>query len=289
MPGLRRSVVLLGALVTATAPPAALASRIQSEPRTFEVASIRENLGPGSAVFKESPGSVVVQSATVTRLVAWAFQVPERDVVGGPDWVRTRRFDVNARVEGEIVRSDLRTMMKGLLVERFGVRVEPTRMERPVYHLVLGRGDRRPGPALKVSTSPCSWDYPAPGFEALQPQKTLNLRLDERCGIAFAIMGGQAFGRRITLVFATRSTMRKFAEDLSRQLDRPVIDRTDLAGEFDFVVDTNKVVSETGGAAVDADVRFFVALEEQLGLRLTPSRGLAEVLAIREVRLPTED
>jgi uncharacterized protein (TIGR03435 family) len=112
-----------------------------------------------------------------------------------------------------------------------------------------------------------------------------------RCGLNY--VGGQGqFGAQVLVVFASRVTMIDFASMLTRVLDRSVTDRTGLAGEFDFVVRASEVLSAAPSPSADAPAgnqKLFVAVEEQLGLKLQSTRATVDVLRILQVQPPTEN
>jgi uncharacterized protein (TIGR03435 family) len=90
-------------------------------------------------------------------------------------------------------------------------------------------------------------------------------------------------------------TMAQLVYVLSTVVDRVVVDRTDLAGEFDL--DLQFSVEGLGGVAAAQDVdrqlndsaSIFTALQEQLGLKLESARGPVEVIVIDNVEPPTPD
>jgi uncharacterized protein (TIGR03435 family) len=89
--------------------------------------------------------------------------------------------------------------------------------------------------------------------------------------------------------------MDMFAGALARQVGRPVIDRTGLAGNYEFNMEWTPGLTAaptTDGASAaatpDDSVSLFTALEEQLGLKLQSSKGPVEVLVIDHVERPTE-
>ena len=83
---------------------------------------------------------------------------------------------------------------------------------------------------------------------------------------------------------------------LSRIVDRPVIDKTGLAGRYDFQIEFEYVPDSGGGdtgaaqppAGPDAP-SIFEVLQAKLGLKLEPGKGPSEILVIDRVERPTEN
>jgi uncharacterized protein (TIGR03435 family) len=79
--------------------------------------------------------------------------------------------------------------------------------------------------------------------------------------------------------------MADFALGMQAYMDKPVIDRTGLAGRFDFVL--RWTPDETGPSEPDAPAGIFTAVHEQLGLKLQPTKALADVYVIDQVKRPS--
>jgi uncharacterized protein (TIGR03435 family) len=250
----------------------------QSEPNAvgFEVASIKENRTNDTA----SPFRVAGEQFTATNmplrdLVAFAYQLPpSRDrIVGLPDWTRTERYDVVAKAPAGTVLtlpnlfevgsgkpSTAALMVRGLLAQRFQLRLHTeARGNSPGYVLVMARADRKQGPNL-VSCS--------------------KLSDPTRCGARGTSM--QLRGRG--------ESMAMLATMLSLVLQQPVVDRTDLEGEFDVTLNYAPVqpLGQARPVASDAP-SVFTALEEQLGLKLQPTREPELVFVIDHVERPAPD
>jgi uncharacterized protein (TIGR03435 family) len=81
----------------------------------------------------------------------------------------------------------------------------------------------------------------------------------------------------------------ELAKTLTRRVGRPVINRTGLAGEFQFELSwlQDMQAAAAAPAAANDGPSLFTALQEQLGLKLESSRGPVEVLVIESVERPT--
>jgi uncharacterized protein (TIGR03435 family) len=213
-------------------------------------------------------------------MVQWAYDVPERDIEGGPKWALTRRFDVVARTSAAATgRAQLQMMMRSLLAERFSLDAVSERGVRPVYALSLNRGDGKLGSAMRPSTAACDRlppeGAPLPGIEM---QRTLESRF---CGVTIA--SGQGM---VSFVGGMRATTADIARGLSPYLDRPVVDRTGLTAEFDFIL---KPTPPDAVAGPGTGGEILTAIREQLGLKLEADRVETEVLVIRRLEPPTEN
>jgi uncharacterized protein (TIGR03435 family) len=261
--------------------PAVLTPAAAQEGGSFEVASIRRNLSRtqlGSGLAGPQPGGrFIAREATLQRLVGDAYDVEE--VEGGPAWVRSDRFDVNARGAGQS-QDDIRRMLRALLADRFKLVVHRESREMPVYTLTTARADRRLGPRLQPSDPKCAEEARNffPGALGFPPP----------CG-DFRLGAGALSARGVTLG--------NLAKLLAGRAGRPGIDRTGLEGVYDLTLEWS---SDLGlrpappDAAGAADLRpdglsLFTALEEQLGLRLEPGRGPVDVIVIDRADPPTPD
>jgi uncharacterized protein (TIGR03435 family) len=268
------------ALVTAVAvSPAAQAQ--SSDQRTFDVASIKPNIthkGPGSLAAPQPGGRYVGIGVTLRRLINDAYD--PFDILGGPDWVGTERFDVNARAEGEPNPSAIRRMLRPLLADRFKLEVHTELREMSVFEMRLARTDGRLGSGLTQSDTKCAEEARNffPGAMGFPPP----------CG-DYRLGAGAFVGRGLT--------MAALAGMLGGRVGRPVIDRTGLAAAFDVDMKWTSDVGlqpmppdAAGASTLSADgLTLFTALREQLGLRLDPGRAPVEVLVIDRAEPPTPD
>lgn len=252
-------------------------------PPTFEVTSIRRNMTPnqqgGGMAAPQPGGRFVAIGATLRRLVAYAYD--DVQVFGGPGWVDTDRFDVNARAAGDRPPAEIVRMVRSLLEDRFKLVVHTETREMPIYTLTLARADRKPGPKLRETDTKCAQEsrnfipIAASGF----PPPCGDFRLGARALIARAM------------------TMPALAKLLRARVGRPVTDQTGLVAPYDFEIDwssdlgLNKAPPDSAGAAelTPEGLSLFTAMQEQLGLRLTAARGAVDVLVIDRAEAPTPD
>ncbi len=273
-------VVCLAVAVAASGAPrglllAALAAGIgivrtlhaqQADGPHFDVVSIKRNtsgeLGGKNGL---DPGVYTGINVTVRRIIALAYQpMPDAEIDEGPGWIRTERFDVQARFAGTPSRPQLQQMLRTLLTDRFKLRTHIESRPTPVFALtVLKPGVT--GPALKRSEIDCSNPGQRPPAGAGGPS------------CAFQYTDGLLRGRGVTLA--------QIAAELNA--GRTVVNRTGLDGFSD--VDLRWAPNTTAPAADDAPPTLTTALREQLGLRLDPLTLPIEHLVIDSVERPTEN
>ena len=255
-------------------------SAAPSSRQQFEVASIKPNrsLSPPRAGFR--PNAFEAVNATARQLMTLAYGSDPQNVVdeiiGGPAWLDSERFDVIARVASADSGNQAqgRAMLQSLLEDRFNIRVHRERQDRPVYKLVIAPGDRPVAAGLKRAPLDC-------GTRAdRRPAGTPGIMY---CGIDRA--PGRSTGRSMP--------MRLLADTLSSRVGRNVIDETGLSGEWDWDLEWSPGPSEPvppGGIAELAPSdgpSIFAAVQEQLGLRLASGRALLDVLVIDAIERPS--
>lgn len=269
-------VLGLSAVLTAQAP-------------SFEVASIKLNkTGDPQTVPQMQPGGrVTLINRTLRSLVQFAYsslesQLHARQIVGGPDWTDTDRFDVVAKMEGSPAPGPAaanlgRVMMRTLLEDRFQLKLRIESRELPVYALVMARPDGRLGPGLRRRPEgDCASYVPRPGPPP-DPNGTTPL-----CGF----LRGGALGGQGTLTYRGVS-ISQLARPGALTGDRLVIDRTALPGIFD--IDLSWAVEASADTPSTETPSIFTAVQEQLGLKLEPARAPVEVLVIDRAEKPAPD
>jgi uncharacterized protein (TIGR03435 family) len=226
------------------------------------------------------PDGFTATNAPLPRLIASFYRVPIFRVLGGPDWVRSERFDITA-TSGIRLSMDAKEAMGRMLLEnRFKLRTHRETRDGRVYALVLAHEDGRLGPGLRPSTLDCS---------ALLPDQSPGGRRNQ-----FNIWEGGA--PPCVAVTSRRHLqgngiqMRVLASALSSMLQETVIDRTALTGSFsvDMVVIRNPATRGSPDSPPRTE-RILAALREQLGLTLEPMNAPVEVLVIDHVEEPTPD
>jgi uncharacterized protein (TIGR03435 family) len=232
----------------------------------FAVASIK----PGNSQSRPEVGNFngrgYAKNATLKMIMATAYQVPIFQISGGPGWADSDRFDVEGKAEdpktGYIL---LRLMMQSLLEDRFHVTVHRETRVSSVFSLVVDKS----GLKLKLSadqTSPDASD-PAPSPDGRPPRGSVMM----------------APG----MIVANAVSMSVLAKVLTPEMERPVLDRTNLIGRFDIRLKWMPDVYPAGGADASDLPTVFTALREQLGLELKSDRGPVEFLVIDSAAKPS--
>lgn len=243
----------------------------QSAPRpAFEVASIKPG-DPNSQMFRigSMPGGrFAANNASLKMLIQTAYDVRSHQISGGPNWLDSAKYDIDAKPDsatpipaGPAGGPQMRLMLQSLLEERFKLKLHRESKEEPVYELMVARG----GPKLQKAT------------DSLKQQQR-GLRMGR----------GQLTG--------TAAPMSILVTQLSQQLGRSVIDKTGLAGQYDFELKWTPDLGQSQGGPADAGPQpdppgpsIFTAIQEQLGLRLESTKGPVDVLVIDYAEKPTEN
>ena len=260
---------------------ASLTAHAQSpQPATpgFEVASVKRNLSddPSGYVRVEEGARFNAVNAPIALIIRQAFGLLAFQVVGLPDWAGSERYDIKATArDGVDVFPNMAPLLRSLLSERFAFRGHMETRQQPTYDLVVARADQRLGPNMSKATLDCGTRTTAtpptgPSGESL-------------CSISFG--PGRISVRGYSIA--------RFAQSLTTPVQRIVVDKTRLAGGWNFdVVYTPDQPAMLNGAVVppspDAP-SLFTAVQEQLGLKLEASRGPVEMLVIDHLDRPTPD
>jgi uncharacterized protein (TIGR03435 family) len=247
------------------APPKGLTEGTKPE---FEVASIKASATPPGPGLNVTTTELRARSISLADLIAFTWELHPKQISGLPGWAETQGYEIAARLPpgGEPNDTQLRTMLKNLMRDRFALSTHTEKRELPVYAIGIGKL----GPAgirmVKNTTS---------GAKA----------------------GSQGLGRTVF----SGVTMADFADQLQlRVLDRPVIDQTGLTDRYDFTLSwrpdefqfpgatpAQRAYAVTNGA--DALPDLFTAVQEQLGLKLNAAKAAADVLVIDKVSKPLEN
>jgi uncharacterized protein (TIGR03435 family) len=220
--------------------------------------------GPGT----KSPERIDYSGVTLKMLLERAYGVWPSQIVG-PRWLDTQRYVVAAKLPKETTPKLLQLMLQQLLTERFQINLHHGSRTLPVYDLVWRRVVRSWGPPEKLP------EYKDEAEErAAQEMKAYALMMAEHN----AHERDPHIGAHLSFTLSS-ATAQEFAEKLSSYVDRPVRDRTQLPGVYAFALNW---VPE--GAHLPGDPpsgpSIFVALQEQLGLKLQPRDDRFDVLVI---------
>ena len=211
----------------------------------FEVASVKPwapPTGGGRGIFMgmrggpgtPDPGQITYSGLPLKFLLANAYDVRPYQVIG-PGWLDMERFDIVAKVPPGTTKEQARIMLQNLLADRFGMKLHHETKDSQVYELVVGKS----GPKIQRSAAQ---DDPPPPKVGETPPPPGPPKLDkngvpqlDRPGLMMMIRMGpkgplsHMVGRQQTLV--------QFAQMLGNQVNRPVVDKTGLAGKYDFTLE----------------------------------------------------
>lgn len=229
-----------------------LAGTATAQTVEFEAASVRVNHSEGAAAgMRLTGGQLTIMNVPLERIVSAAFGINEErmsSLLAGPGWMPTERYDISAKLPPGAVAAQLQPMLQALLRTRFGMSFHRESRELPAYALVVAKGMKA---SLAAAGSP----------------------------VGFRIRPGHMESQSTTMMGLT--------DKLSRVADRPVVDRTGLAGAYAVVLDwaPDPVPNDS-----DARASLYTAIEEQLGLKLEARKEPMEVVVIDRIeKVPTAD
>jgi uncharacterized protein (TIGR03435 family) len=268
----------------------------RTHPPAFEAASVKVNRsGRPSGDDKVLPGGrYIAENLPLIYLIRFAYERSPRsrglapaDAAGGPAWLRSDRFDINATAGRDVSLTELRLMLQTLFEDRFTLKVHFETREMPVYRMVLAQ-PRKLGSQLTRTSADCA---SAP----LDPLRGITPGEGYPCGY-FGPSPNFKLGSDRAYQAFRGMTMEDFGLRLHEFLGRPVIDGTGLSGYFDgdFEFTTEIVMPPPPpGQPNPYDGRvlpsIFSVMPQQLGLKLNSQRGPGEILVIDRVEHPTED
>jgi uncharacterized protein (TIGR03435 family) len=222
----------------------------------FDVTSVKANTsgaravgGPGD---RFSNGQLHTTNVPLRLLIRQAFQLfQENDIVGGPSWLDTDRWDIAGKAQSPTVA--MLPMVRSLLRDRFKLTAHYEKRDLPVYALVLARTDGRLGPSIRPTQEP-------PNFR-------------------------QGIGS-----LAGRASIAVLVSTLSSATERHVVDRTGLRGTYEMNAHWTPLNLPNGVVPdVPDSPSVFTAVQEQLGLKLESTTAPVDVLVIDKVEKPAAD
>ena len=287
----RLAVLSLLALTTALhAPSSAQATAGAQEPppileASFEVASFRRTIDDGPSGFSpRATGQFTVTNFQLETLILAAYQLQSYQLQGAPSWSRDERYNIEARLDPKIagrLQPDghpptWALALRRLLAERTGLTFHRETRELPIYEMVMARADRTPGPNLQPAKADCDalrLESVTAAREKRPSPYPVSTDTWTPCGLRLApgriVSGGFGFA--------------EFLAALSRQVGRQVVDRTGLAGKWDFYV----TYAPDDNPERDAP-HLFTALQEQLGLKLEATKGPVNAFVIDRLERPAD-
>jgi len=270
----------------------------------FETASIKPNNsdipGPRGLVPHVEGNRFVAGNVSLGYLIRGAYQLHDYQLTGGPGWIYSDRFDIEAKAEGEsrITREQMHTMLQRLIVDRFQLKTRRETKQLPVYELIVTSNGHKLREGIPVASNaagivPLTFLLP-PGIPGPPPPPP---------GGGRGVPPGPPRERFAPGVIVSPGlTMRRLAELLTLQLERPVVDKTGLVGNYNVNLTWMPEPSSTLNlgigprnapppspvAVADPSLpSIFTALQEDLGLRLNAAAGPVDVFVVDAVMKPT--
>jgi uncharacterized protein (TIGR03435 family) len=278
-----RAGLALGMALAIAAAPGAQAPAPAPAAPAFEVSSVKPNKDGGPSSVRVTPGGMLsVTNNNLRNIIRNAWNITNDQIVGGPDWLDSERFDITAKASAPFKQDEARGMLQALLADRFGLATHMETRELPVYLLVLARKDGALGPQMKKADIDCAALFASVTAGGKMPERLPNGNLP--CGIS--VRGNQG------LVTGNGVAMDQLARNLVGGVGRIVVDRTGLPGYYDLNL-TFAPESAPGaplGTTSDSGApSLFTAMQEQLGLKLEPGRAPISVLVIDRANRPAAD
>ncbi len=259
----------------------------------FEVASIKPSKSGNQGTYLRTlPGGLYRATVPLRALIASSylneFPPKGRLIFGGPGWIDTELFDVEARAEGNPGTEQMHLMVQSLLEDRFKLVMHHETRQIPIYELVVAKVGKT-GPQLTPHSGEAKCTDTASGKPLSQPGP--GEAMPAYCNGFF--MNPRPGDLRET---GNNITMDKLGQFLSQSVDRMVVDRTGLKWAFDFALEFAPEFgpgSQPGVTATASDPSappsLFTALQEQLGLKLESTKSPVDVLVIDSVEKPSEN
>jgi uncharacterized protein (TIGR03435 family) len=276
--------------IRAQSPPAT-----NTPPPSFEVAAIKPNRSVEMRTgIMFQPGRFTTTGSTVKQLIALAYDVRDFQVTGGPSWITSNKYDIDAKEpegfaeELEKLPPDQRhekmgLLLQSLLADRFALKVSHATKELPAYALVVAKN----GPKFQEAKAGDTYPNGMKGPDGRPVGGAGMMRMGP----------GELTGQGVPVTF--------LVHQLSQQLGRSVLDQTGLKGNYDFTLkwtpdpSSGAMIQGPPGGAPGPDnappppdasgPSIFTAVQEQLGLKLESTKGPVEILVIDHVEQPSEN
>jgi len=224
----------------------------QSSVGSFELASIKRSSAESGSYLRYLPGGRLSAMSWIKQLVQLAYDVPDYQVTGGPGWLTTDRYEIEAKAaDQQAGPAEMKLMLQSLLADRFKLKFRRESKEFPTYGLVVDKGGAKLTP--------------------LKPGENSNCRRENSnvCGMR---------------------TMAHLADWMTSIMGRPVLDQTKIEGTYDILLAFD--VYELRGETPPPDYNkpnVFIGIREQLGLRLEAQKTSFPVIVIEDIQRPSEN
>jgi uncharacterized protein (TIGR03435 family) len=243
----------------------------------FEVASIKPSASTDPrALVQAVPGRLLMQGFPPRTFIVFAYGVEAYQVTGGPSWIGSDRYDVQAKAEGNAtVRQMEGPLLQSLLADRFKLSFHRETQQLPVYELTRAGGNTK---LQQTKEGTCTvYELDAP------PPSDADVRGTTSCGFLKTSLSG--INRALDGKGVSMATL---ASNIARSLRRAVIDKTGLTGTYDLHLEwTDAPLNDIVNPDTSDRPSIFTAVIEQLGLKLESARGPVEVIVIDRMERPS--
>ena len=232
---------------------------------SFEVATIKPSKPDeqGKAFIVRGDRFSTINTS-LSDLIKLAYDVQDKQILNGPPWLETDKFDIAAQpdIPGSPSTKQLKSMVQKLLADRFQIKFHKDNKELSAYVLTVSKS----GSKMKKNEGDGT-GLPSLGFRGLGVLTVTNATMEDFCGLM-------------------QQTV----------LDRPVVDQTGLAGRWDFLLKWTPDESQFAGLGIkvpppsdapDAPPPLFTAIQEQIGLKLVAGKAPVMVLVLDHVEKPS--
>lgn len=272
---LTSSLFLPAALSAQNEPATATQTAVTEAPFPYEIIStVKPNKSnSGNVDISINDNLVIATNVNIKLLLENAFHVRQGLISGLPSWANATSYDINAKIMApskeaieKLTDEQYQQVITNILVEHFHLKTHYESKVMPTYNLVvLPTG-------AKLHLTP----IPAPSPENPQPHKPGS-------SASMSLHNNRRMDAKDVL-------MPRLAYSLSNLVNRTVIDKTGLTGEYDFTLNwTPDDVTRTDNGADQSLPSLFTAIQEQLGLKLVPSHEGVKALVVDQLDPPTED
>ena len=231
---------------------------------SFDVATIKPNNSEATRMMQLTLNgrNFRTRASSLGDLIAFAYEVQEKQIVGGPEWLNKDRYDIDAVPDREGAPSgqQLRMMIQKLLADRFKLTFHHDKRELSAYVLTVGKNGNKLTPTESKGSLPGINSRPGPN------------------------------GLTLNMANATVGDFTGFLQIMV--LDRPVVDKTGIAGRFDYDVTFTPDDSQFHGYPPklpektdksEAAPSLIEAIQKQLGLKLDAEKTPVDVIVIDHV------
>ena len=255
------------------------------QPLKFDVSSIKPNVSgaPGGDTRRMPDGTYTATNISIHNLLPLAWPSEDSEYRNLPDWARRNRYDVTVKPPPGASASQIQEMWRTLFKRRLTLEAHNETREGPIFALVLARADGRLGPQLKPSPHDCAALATAAAAAPVVSRPTPPSADEVMASCSSLFLRDR--------MFIGGTLLSVFARSLSGTTGRIVEDRTGLKGYYALTM-TYAPASRPGADAAPEPggaPSIFVALEEQLGLKLEPATKPLQTVVVDHIEPPTEN